>query len=523
MQNRRCGLLFKFSIIFGFFTFISLILSGVMNYANQMKAYKRQCLENVRNIGDYLEKMIQASKEEFIVYQKYFMEHSSEAKVPFNFTEYHTAQRKYEKMLAEANITIEPGKPFDFDSFPEDVKMAYFIYVHEYWLLAFENARKAFNLPYTYYLVPKADIYDMVYMIDGERTPKDVFGNKAKKGCYLYLGDEYYDPYEKCKVQWDTWFTGECQNDFQVWDNEWGHTYAYYTPLIINNQKLGLIGTEVQVADVNETILRNTLIQTISIALILVVSISLMLVFINFRYINKIVRLQKNLIAYSNEKNPDIASKIEDEIHGNDEISQLARYFAALILKIEDYIRSLFDTSQKLKVTQERAEKMDALANRDSLTGVRNKTAYDNEIRRLEWKVAEGKAVFAIAMIDLNFLKQINDNFGHEHGNAAIKKLCSLVCQIFKHSPVFRIGGDEFVVILEREDYKNLNDLRMSFNIQIEVISKNPDYEPWERISAALGIAVFDRSIDSSVQNVFDRADKAMYTRKKEMKAIREI
>ena len=165
---------------------------------------------------------------------------------------------------------------------------------------------------------------------------------------------------------------------------------------------------------------------------------------------------------------------------------------------------------------------MDALANRDSLTGVRNKTAYDNEVRRLEWKVAEGKAVFAIAMIDLNFLKQINDNFGHEHGNAAIKKLCSLVCQIFKHSPVFRIGGDEFVVILEREDYKNLNDLRMSFNIQIEVISKNPDYEPWERISAALGIAVFDRSIDSSVQNVFDRADKAMYTRKKEMKAVRE-
>ena len=523
MQTRRGGLLFKFTIIYGICTLIALILSGMMNYANQMKAYKKQSLENVRNIGDYLEKMIQSSKEEFIIYQKFYMEHSNEAKVPFNFTEYHTALRKYEKKLAEANIEIDPSKEFDFYSLPEDIQMAYFVYLHEYWLLVFESARKAFNLPYTYYLVPKEEIYNMVYMIDGERIPKDVFGKKSSKGCYLYLGDEYYDPYEKCKVQWDTWFSGEKQDNFQVWNNEWGHTYAYYTPLIIDNQKLGLIGTEVQVADVNEAILRNALIHTGGIGIVLVVCIGLMLYFINRRYIKKIVKLQNNLIEYSNEKDPMIAERIENEIKGNDEIAMLAFQFAALILKIEDYIKSLFDTSQKLKITQERADKMDALANRDSLTGVRNKTAYDKEVRRLEWQVAEGKAAFAIVMIDLNFLKRINDSFGHEQGNVAIKKLCTLVCQTFKHSPVFRVGGDEFVVIVEREDYKNLNDLCLGFNIQIEVISKNGNLNPWEQISAALGVAIFDRSIDASVQNVFARADKAMYARKKEMKAIREI
>ena len=154
MERRRRGLLFKFAVIFGMFTIAVLILSGIMNYANQMKAYKKLCLENVQNIGGYLEKMIQSSKDEFIAYQDYYMKHYTEAKIPFNFTEYHTAQRKYEKMLAESNIEIDPSKDFNFDSFPEDVKMAYFVYIHEYWMLAFENARKAFNLPYTYYLVP---------------------------------------------------------------------------------------------------------------------------------------------------------------------------------------------------------------------------------------------------------------------------------------------------------------------------------------------------------------------------------
>ena len=99
-------------------------------------------------------------------------------------------------------------------------------------------------------------------------------------------------------------------------------------------------------------------------------------------------------------------------------------------------------------------------------------------------------------MVDLNFLKRINDTYGHEQGNIAIKKLCYIVCHVFEHSPVFRIGGDEFVIILENDDYKNIESLIKEFND--------------------------NASIDSSAANVFKRADKAMYNRKREMKAIRE-
>lgn len=523
MIKRHNRLLFKFAVIFGFFTFISLVTGSLISYLIQMKNYKKQCLTTVMKIGDYLEHLIQESGNDFINYQNYYMEHYQEANVPFNFFEYHTAQRKYEKILAETDFELTPQKSFDFDSFSEEAKMAYFVYIHEYWLLTFENARKAFGLPYTYYLVPKEEEFKMVYMIDGERTPKkDFTGEKSTKGTYLYLGDEYYNEYNKHRVEWDTWFTGEKQKDFQVWNNQWGNTYAFYTPVIVNGKKLGIIGTEVEVKTVNSAILKNTIIQTVIIGIVLILSISLILIFINIRYIQKIVRLENNILEYANDKNPEIAHRIIKETRGKDEITSLSLQFANLILKIEEYIGRLFTTSQKLKDTQERADKMDALANRDSLTGIRNKTAYDKELKRLEWQISGGKTNFGIAMIDLNFLKRINDTFGHEQGNIAIKTLCRIVCQVFKHSPVFRIGGDEFVVILEQEDYRNIENLCLTFNVQIAGISNNDDLEPWERVSAALGYAIYDKTIDSSVQNVFSRADKAMYARKKEMKAVRE-
>ena len=124
-------------------------------------------------------------------------------------------------------------------------------------------------------------------------------------------------------------------------------------------------------------------------------------------------------------------------------------------------------------------------------------------------------------MVDLNFLKRINDTYGHEQGNIAIKKLCHLVCAIFEHSPVFRIGGDEFAVVLEHNDYAKVSDLVDTFNAKLDEMAADTKLEPWERISAAIGVARYDPVTDSSVANVFKRADKAMYLRKKEMKAVR--
>ena len=165
---------------------------------------------------------------------------------------------------------------------------------------------------------------------------------------------------------------------------------------------------------------------------------------------------------------------------------------------------------------------MNELAIRDALTGIRNKTAYDSEIKKLEWRMLDGFKEFGIAMVDLNYLKRINDTYGHEHGNAAIKNICHMVCVIFEHSPVFRIGGDEFVIILTGHDYEHIKEWVNKFNSELEELAKRDDLAPWEAVSASIGYALYDTDRDSSIDNVFKRADKAMYERKKEMKAMRE-
>ena len=156
-----------------------------------------------------------------------------------------------------------------------------------------------------------------------------------------------------------------------------------------------------------------------------------------------------------------------------------------------------------------------ALARKDALTGVKNKTAY----RELEKTVQENldKGVdylpFAMAICDLNDLKVINDTYGHKIGDEFIVKACTLICDTFSHSPVFRIGGDEFLVFLSERDRSDKEILVNKFK---EIILENKKKK--EGPIVAIGLASFEQGSDTSVTEVFERADKEMYINKKSLK-----
>ncbi len=120
--------------------------------------------------------------------------------------------------------------------------------------------------------------------------------------------------------------------------------------------------------------------------------------------------------------------------------------------------------------------------------------------------------------MDLKNLKHINDTFGHECGNVAIKKLCRLVCEVFDHSPVFRVGGDEFAVILKNRDLKDIDELIEEFYDITAKWEEDENLKPWEKTSAAIGYAVYDPERDESIREVFNRADANMYDKKRRMK-----
>ena len=205
----------------------------------------------------------------------------------------------------------------------------------------------------------------------------------------------------------------------------------------------------------------------------------------------------------------------ESEPYRNDEIGDMSG-------RLNDMVARLKRTLTKLKDTEEQADAMAELASRDSLTGIRNKTAYDKYIESNKEAFLSGDDGFGFAMIDLNFLKKTNDTYGHDKGNILIIKLCQTVCGIFDHSPVFRIGGDEFIVVLKGRDYSDIDALIKQFFEKMDEFERNDSLQPWEKVSAAIGYALYDKEIDSGIEDVFKRADEAMYECKTRMKAHRE-
>ena len=155
----------------------------------------------------------------------------------------------------------------------------------------------------------------------------------------------------------------------------------------------------------------------------------------------------------------------------------------------------------------------------DALTSVRNKGAFANYIEELQAKVEEDPehTEFAIAAFDCDDLKSVNDLYGHEKGDIYLKTSCRLICKVFQHSPVFRIGGDEFAVVMRGEDYRNRADLTDTFARTAAAVNAGTENR-WEEVHVAMGIAAYDPEQDHSVLDTMRRADKVMYTNKRTRK-----
>lgn len=157
------------------------------------------------------------------------------------------------------------------------------------------------------------------------------------------------------------------------------------------------------------------------------------------------------------------------------------------------------------------------MARRDDLTGVRNSNAYREYILSIDSEIASGKepAPFGIVMFDVNDLKLINDTRGHSFGDEVIQRASRMICEIYKHSPIFRVGGDEFIAVLSEHDYEQRDDLIRKLREE-SLANKRSRSGP----VLACGMAVFDPEIDNGADSVYARADQLMYSDKKALKSM---
>ncbi|MBO7354409.1 MAG: diguanylate cyclase [Lachnospiraceae bacterium] len=182
----------------------------------------------------------------------------------------------------------------------------------------------------------------------------------------------------------------------------------------------------------------------------------------------------------------------------------------ATILLLELRIMS----RRRLEAERETSRAFKSMANTDSMTGIRNKHAYiETEAALNELIAAEAAGPLAVAVCDVNGLKHVNDTLGHAAGDQLIKDASSLICEYFNHGAVFRVGGDEFTVLLQGKGYDTLHEVVDAFNRRAEENIADGS------VVVSLGYAILTPS-DKELHDVFERADKMMYERKKELKEM---
>ena len=186
----------------------------------------------------------------------------------------------------------------------------------------------------------------------------------------------------------------------------------------------------------------------------------------------------------------------------NDEVGRLTKTFTHLAAHMKEHIR---DLNNQIYV--------------DALTHVKNKGAFSAIIEELQNDISENKnsVRFAVGVFDCDDLKAINDRYGHEKGDIYLKTASRAICGVFRQSPVFRIGGDEFSVVLQYEEYESREELIEKFDQTVETINQSTANK-WEQVHISMGFAVYEPQSDNAVIDVVRRADKFMYEQKRQRK-----
>lgn len=289
--------------------------------------------------------------------------------------------------------------------------------------------------------------------------------------------------------------------DKEPYTDEWGTFYSAYAPVLDSDGNVAMIvGIDVWANWYKSTVWSNT------ISIIIISSISVASgIFIGVLINLTISRRFKVLTQEFNELESDVQALIHEikapieankgektTTKGGNQMMTLSKKIHLTQKEIQDFI-----------VYIKKQAYMDALSN------VHNRSAYVLKIKQISMD-----APFAVIIYDINGLKYINDTYGHETGDKTIIAVANILQDTFDIDNIFRIGGDEFAILLTNNDKEITEQIFNSVITKLD--SFNEKKELPLAISVSKGLAFYDSKIDKSYSDVFNRADEKMYDDKEE-------
>ncbi len=159
------------------------------------------------------------------------------------------------------------------------------------------------------------------------------------------------------------------------------------------------------------------------------------------------------------------------------------------------------------------AEEVRNLSVRDELTGLYNRRGFLELSRLVIQQTDRARGCALLFFLDLNGMKQINDQLGHEEGDQALRETASVLRATFRASDVVaRLGGDEFVALLPEATAEQLGSFVA--RIEAEIAARNEKPGQRYRLSASVGGTLYDSSRPESIEALLGQGGRASCTRK---------
>ena len=307
----------------------------------------------------------------------------------------------------------------------------------------------------------------------------------------------------------ETASTGVACVDEAPYTDDWGRFYSAYSPVFDSGGRVaGIVGVDFSAEWYDAQIARYMRIIVVGSGVILIGVLALLV--ITGRIGREIRHLNADML--------DLGRDVESLAH---EIRiPLSHGYPARATGGGRYtLDEIGELSEKLRATQRELQEyvnyVHGQAYTDPTTGAGNNMAYKDAVKRLSGKISTNMADFSIVVFDVNGLKTINDHLGHEVGDQLLRDAAAVLQKVFGADRVYRIGGDEFLAVLEGMGPEAVGGLFAEMDAELAAF--NGGEKRYEMpLSISRGTAAYERGRDKQFRDIFRRADEAMYRDKNE-------
>ena len=345
------------------------------------------------------------------------------------------------------------------------------------------------NVAFIYALV-KNEEGDIVFSVDPSNDPAGFLTEKAMLTDGLQR----------------TFSEGTAAFDAESYVDRWGDLYSAYAPVKSKDGTVRVaVGVDVWASWYKKEIAQSAVVIGVAMVVTIALGITMSLI-ITLR-----LRKKVNSIASDMEEVEKDVRGLLESVNGPDYIDTQE---PVVVEDDDDRVQILREqikkTGTELKKYIEYTRKQ---AYTDSLTKLANRNAYVVKVKEFDSKIHAKEPInFAVIVFDINSLKEINDEFGHEVGDKAIVTTGETLKKIFGKENTYRIGGDEHVVILKEISNNKIEEMLMEFKKQLKI--NNDKYLKELTLTISSGYALYDKFDDKRFNDVFNRADEMMYKMK---------